>query len=235
VKTHFSPAFRQSVTRVSDLHIARSVAAEAPRSRSFPGKILRTSRLQNGHIHQPIQQSTHPPQGHQMNGRLLLLPLLALLLVACDQRSSNDPPTYGVAGTVTSAIGVAVDSDANDPGAPLETNDMVASFRVAASDTEDSPSRVTAPTSIRQPSPAVRRSRCSSVTTIPPIPTPSTWISRSMTRQTSISIPDRWPTPSAPLRERKGSAFPKAATTISSCDPSAAHRTISSPSASPQR
>ena len=59
-----------------------------------------------------------------MNGRLLLLPFLALLLVACDQRSSNDPPTYGVAGTVTSAIGVAVDSDANDPGAPLETNDI---------------------------------------------------------------------------------------------------------------
>ncbi len=64
-----------------------------------------------------------PDEAGKTGLRLLVLGFLLWILGGCSGNSSDNQPTYSLTGTVTSAIGVAVDSDVNDPGARFKTND----------------------------------------------------------------------------------------------------------------
>ncbi len=60
-----------------------------------------------------------------MHIRLVLL-IFIVMVFGCDNKSKENSPIYNVSGTVTSAIGAAVDSDSNDAEAVYESNDTPA-------------------------------------------------------------------------------------------------------------
>ena len=65
-----------------------------------------------------------PQTGARRLNTIYLVAGLILAVSACDGNSGNRQPTFhALAGSITSAIGTAVDSDVNDPQAPYTSND----------------------------------------------------------------------------------------------------------------